>query len=116
MALDQIQAVAAGEAPSPKEPDELSAQASLAEAGAPPAPMAIEQLEATALTAAPTPEPLGALEATAGDVPAPQSLEALGGAATGAGAPEPMSPEELEAASSGTGPEGGQPRARTRKK
>jgi hypothetical protein len=57
--------------------------------------MPIEHLLSAGSTAAPAPQPFGALEATSGGPPAPQALEELGVAAGGE-PPSPLEPAALE--------------------
>ena len=89
--LDQLQISGAQIAPAPLLPEELSSVRTALAAGAPPAPMAIEQLQATTMAIVPEPQPLGTLEGVGGP-PAPRSPVEMGAGNT---APEPLAPEQL---------------------
>jgi hypothetical protein len=102
MTLDALQG-ADSRAPAPMSPGELaSSQGGAAATDTAPPPMAIEQLLSAGSTAAPAPEPLGALQAVGG-APAPRPLEELGTAAGGE-APKPLEPSALEGRTTTTRP------------
>ena len=95
MTLESLNAGSSTGAPAPMTASEMAAAQGQVGTTEPPAPMQVEQLTTASSAAAPSPEPLGALEAVGGP-PGPLSLAELG-LTDVQGAAGPPAPVELPA-------------------